>query len=141
MAAAATDRIDLSVLGQRVGLELSAPAQADGQAGAIDYTADGQAGAVPLAHGQVPGAPSADNDPVSAETTLDVRLLRAEIEAYEALQETGEADCERLTTTYLRIEAAAGSLNAADLEVADLADLAAVEAVRRDFATAGCSAP
>ena len=138
-AAAATDRIDLSILGQRVGLELSAPGRAAGPAGAIENTADGQAGAVPTAHGQDPGPPSADNNEASAWGGAEIALLRGEIESYEVLKTSDETDCEALTTTYLRIEAVAGSLQAADLEVADLSDLAAVEAVRSDFAETGCS--
>ena len=135
-AAVATDRIDLSVLGRRVGLEFSAPEQTGGMPGNLDNTADGQAGAVPMAHGQDPGAPSAENDPLSIDRRGGLEAVRAEVEALEALLATGEADCEQLTASLLRIEAEASALAATDLATIE----PPLEAARRGVA-AGCPSP
>ena len=100
-------------------------------------TADGQAGAIPMARGQDPGAPSADNDPNFVASLRAVESVLVEVEAFDSLRESGEADCEGLTTSYLRIEAAAEALETADLETIQ----PTLDAVRTDFAATGCSSP
>ncbi len=110
-------RINLPSFSEGIDLELSAPAPM------LDNTvstaagrgaADGQAGANPLARGQDPGAPSA-NEAVGLGGAIAVsgRELEAGIDEYRSVRATGgdgSPDCAALGVAYGRVEAAYATL-------------------------------
>lgn len=144
-AAHATGQMDLGGLAGGVGTRTAAVVRELGARvlPGRNSTADGQAGVVPMARGQSPGAPSADDDmelgsPAAGEP---VDLVR-ELERFEQILSAAAArgarpDCESLGASYRRIQDAvrAGLLGGA----VDRLRLA-LDDVDQSFAESGCPA-
>jgi hypothetical protein len=151
-AASATGRVDLAamVVDARFQTRALARALAETLIPTNQTVADGQAGAVPMARGQGPGAPSANSEMSFASPPGDARqTLQAHIQEYDrvrtaAAYEGGTAACEPLTTAFRRVEAAAETLTTgSDWPAIGAAEgeglVAAIEEVRRDYNSSGCS--
>ena len=151
-------RIGLPSLSEGIGLELSAPARmldSTVSTAAGRGAADGQAGVIPLARGQNPGAPSANEAAgLGGAIAVSGRELAAGIDEYRSVGATGgdgSPDCAALGAAYGRVEAAyvtlleaaAASRAAAASQAAAAGEpvealLVQAEAARLDYQQSGC---
>jgi hypothetical protein len=111
------ERIRFPSFSEGIGLELSAPARmldSTVSSAAGRGAADGQAGANPLARGQDPGPPSANEAAgLGGAIAVSGRELAAGLDEYRSLRATGgngSPDCAALAPAYGRVEAAYATL-------------------------------